>query len=125
MGFICTALIFPGSLENRAVQEKQVCKCQRRGKVSRVWAFSGTKPTLPPHRSSRWQDTRSFLPNTTYNLLTWESSTPFLLKLLQSFRVNLRAHCRRTSMATITDTQVDVGSSDLVGNLQAIVFIMR
>lgn len=60
-----------------------------------------------------------------YNLLTWESSTPFLLKLLQSFRVNLRAHCRRTSMATITDTQVDVGSSDLVGNLQAIVFIVR
>lgn len=59
-----------------------------------------------------------------YNLLTWESSTPSLLKLLWSFRVNLRVHCRRTSMATITHTQADVGSSDLVGYLQAIVFII-
>lgn len=51
-----------------------------------------------------------------YNLLTWESSIPLLLKLLQSFKVNLRAHCR-TNMAIITDIQTDVGNSDLVGNL--------
>lgn len=65
-GFICTALIFPGSLENRAVQEKQVYKSHSRDKASRVWVFSGTTPTLPPHCSSRWQATRSCLPNTTY-----------------------------------------------------------
>lgn len=46
-----------------------------------------------------------------YNLLTWESSTPFLLKLWQSFRVNLRAHWR-TNVAAITDVQADMGSSD-------------
>lgn len=50
-----------------------------------------------------------------YNLLTWENSTSLLLKLLQSFRVNLRVHCRRTSMPTITDIQADVGNSDFGG----------
>lgn len=52
-----------------------------------------------------------------YNLLTWESSTPSLLKLLQSFRVNLRAHCRRTGMATTTDMQARCGELWFGGKL--------
>lgn len=39
MAFICTALILPEFLENRAVQEKQVCKSHSRDKASRVWDF--------------------------------------------------------------------------------------
>jgi len=37
----------------------------------------------------------------------------------------MRAHWRRTSVVAIADVQADVGSSDMVANLQAIALIMR